>query len=86
MDKELKITISKDGRELRGLYDDQFDWQDLGELHIERATDIVFNKKRQVWVIQILDEGRRELDAGYAKRRDAILAEVEYLNNRGMYN
>jgi len=86
MNREIKITVSKDGRELRGLYDDHFDWQDFGELYIERATDIVFDKRRQVWVIQVLDENRRELDSGHVKRKDAIIAEIEYLNNRGMYN
>jgi hypothetical protein len=85
MFKNLKITISPDGGEMSGLYDEHFNWKDFGELEIERATDITFNKKRQLWVVKIIDEGMRELDFGYTKRSDAVLAEIEYLNKRGMY-
>lgn len=83
---DLKITISPNGKELSGLYAEHFNWKDFGELEIERATDIRFNKDRQLWVVHIIDEGMRELNFGFEKRSDAVVAEIQYLNARGMYS
>jgi hypothetical protein len=81
---EVKLTISPDGSLLTGLYTDKFDWQNLGDLEIVRATDVRFDKEKQGWAVHILDEQDRPLPEIFNKRRDAIDAEMKYLNERGI--
>ena len=81
---EIKITVSPDGTELTGLYVDDFRWEALGSLSIKRATDMKFSKKFQRWVVHVLDEGGRILDTGHVRRSDALKAEVDYLQERGI--
>lgn len=80
---EINIKVSADGKLLTGLYNDKFQWTDLGRCHIKRATEVLFNSDTQKWEVSILDENGRILDDGYIHRKDAIAAEVKYLNKRG---
>jgi len=80
---DISIDISPDGKLLTGLYSDEFGWQDLGECQINRATDVRFDNTDKLWKVHILDEGGRILDNGHANRKDAIAAEIVYLNKRG---
>lgn len=80
---EININISKDGKVLTGLYNDKFQWTDLGTCNIKRATEVLFDAHTQKWVVSILDEKGRMLPGRYEHRRDAIAAEVDYLNQRG---
>lgn len=81
--QEIKITIAPDGKELTGLYTDNLNWNAMGDVSIERATDVRYNNEHKMWMVHILDEGSRILDSGHRYRADAIGAETAYLNKRG---
>ena len=78
---EIKIIVSEDGKELTGLYVDRLHWEQLGELQIERATEVKWDEKNQKWAVEVLDE-QRTLDCMFSMRQDAINHEIEYLNSR----
>jgi len=48
----IKLRISQDGI-VTGLWDDQIDWRNLGQLRVTRASHIEFDEQEQVWTVQI---------------------------------
>lgn len=71
-----------DGDRLVTLYSDQLDLAALGQLHVERASHVEWD--RDGWVV-ILPSGRKLLDEGgrpFRLRAQAIEAEVQYLQSQ----
>lgn len=84
----LKIKVSPDGKEVTGLYSDNFPWAKLGKLKIERASDVFFNPATQKWGIRLtapgalLDRYCGVLPDKFNKRKDAIAHEIAYLQGQ----
>ena len=76
--KNKVFKIFPDGRVLT-IYDDSIQDLCLGDLSVERASNVVFDFVSQTWEVVIEDEVVLE---GFAKRSDAIEAEVKFLNNQ----
>jgi len=81
MSRELVFRISPTGDTVVGLYDDNFDWRELGPIEVERATDVRLNKETQEWEVYVIAEDRT-LPESFVDRAKAIAHEVEYLNER----
>ncbi len=78
----LQIKVSPDGKEVAGLYSDNFPWKNLGKLEIKRASNVYFCHRDQEWKVHILTEGGKldlALPCGFKKRKDAIAYEIYYL-------
>jgi hypothetical protein len=70
---ERLVRISPDGKEVVFLYDDKIPWEDLGKMKCERASDVIFNEERQVWVIKF--NGGGEV-GDFKNREEAIQYEI----------
>lgn len=72
--------IMPDGT-LEGLYDDDFS-SEIGEAKIKRASEVEFDGDKQGWTVRILlgDHAGKFLPGVYTKRKDALAAEVDFLN------
>ena len=78
----LAIRFSPDGTG-RCLYTENIDLSSLGSLSIERASNIEFDNKKQVW--RVMDLGGKPLHE--AKSRQACLDwEQEYFNKDNQHD
>jgi hypothetical protein len=78
--KEKVITITADGSEAYGLYDDNLPWRNLGgKIEAVRASEVRMNDEGR-WEIFIFDEDR-VLPETFLNRSDAIDHEIAYLND-----
>ena len=77
---EKVYRINQDGS-LTGLHDDFL--AGLGESSLQRASRVEFDHDRQGWTVQILigPTAGKFLAGVFARRADAISAEIEHLNN-----
>ena len=70
------FLIGPDGV-IRGLYTDDVPWKVLGRIQVRRASTVEFDETGQGWIVTILET--REILGPFARRRDAIDAEVAWL-------
>lgn len=78
--KEKVITITADGKEVYGLYDDNLPYRELGgKVEAVRASEVRMNKEGR-WEIYIYAE-KKVLPETFKNRKDAIDYEIEYLND-----
>jgi len=75
----MKILITKDGQTVTGLHDDNFPFSTLGDLEINRATDVRFDNQEKLWFVHDPKTGERIIPQGFVSRKLAILAEVIFL-------
>ena len=47
----MKMRITPDGT-IRGLWDDQIDWPNLGRVTVRRASHVEFRDRRQLWYVR----------------------------------
>jgi hypothetical protein len=81
MDRKI-IRISKDGLAVSALYADLL--CGLGEQSVVRASHVEFDNAAQGWVVRIAlgpDAGRM-LPGVFSSRKEALSAEVEFLNEQ----
>lgn len=79
MSTNLTVKIAPDGGAAICLYRDEFNLRDLGEMTVERASDVFFDSEAQKWAVRILGEDERVLPERFDKRSDAISHEIEVL-------
>jgi hypothetical protein len=87
MAKYKTITISADGREAYGLYDDRLGYRELGIVDAIRTTEVRMDKNG-LWEIYLINEDK-VLSERFTDRTDAINYEVAYIEDmvqRGLYN
>ena len=77
--EERVLIISPDGQEVCGLYSDKFPWKEIGELSIERVSDIKFNNHIQRWEIYIRHLNKA-LPKTFGSREKAIVYEIDYIH------
>lgn len=78
--KEKVITITADGKEVYGLYDDSLPYRKLGgEVDAVRASEVRMNKEGE-WEVYIFAEDK-VLPRTFLYRSNAIDYEIEYLND-----
>jgi hypothetical protein len=94
---EHVLVIDKEGT-VKTLYTDLVDLRDFGPLHVERASNVEWDDKRQGWIVQFnstlyLSIPERGWCCGthaiagvvpevFESREDALAAEVDYLQAR----
>lgn len=87
MADEITLFIQDDGI-IEGLYTDEIDLRELGEMQIKRASSVEFDAERGLWVARDAETGERLYDdiAGrwveHKNRTTCIAYEVEYFNRR----
>ena len=87
MAKYKTVTISADGKEAYGLYDDQLGYRELGIVDAIRTTEVRMDKDG-LWEIYLINEDK-VLSERFTDRADAISYEVAYIEDmvqRGLYN
>lgn len=78
--KEKVITITADGKEVYGLYDDNLPYRQLGgKVEAVRASEVRMNDEG-LWEVFIFAENK-VLPETFVNRSDAIDYEIAYLNN-----
>lgn len=78
--KEKVITITADGKEAYGLYDDNLPYRELGgKVEAVRASEVRMNKDGR-WEVYIFAEDK-VLPETFVNRADAIQYEIDYLND-----
>ena len=84
MNKPFKIIISLDGA-ITSVYSDKIDFAKLGDIAINRATEVCFDNKKKSWKIITKPPYFAEsivLAMGFSSRESAIAYEIDYLNSR----
>ena len=84
MNKPFKIIISPDGT-VTSIYSDKFDFAKLGNIDINRATEVCFDNDKKSWKIITKSPYFAEsflLATGFQSRESAIAYEIDYLNSR----
>lgn len=76
---ELVIEITPEGV-VRSLHTDKFPLTFLGNMSVERASNIVFNDNRQTWEVVIEHEGERAVFNDFDTYESARAFEVKWLN------
>jgi len=80
--EETIVRINPDGTAFF-LQNDDYDFEDLGKLKHERASNVVFQDDIQRWVVFVnLPTGVEVLNETFKKRGDAIRAEIAFLNDQ----
>jgi hypothetical protein len=75
----VKIKIDQQGQ-VHAVYSDKLRGLGLGELHVERASDVEFNHESDEWEARVRTTG--ELIAHGPNRDDVIKEEVRVLESR----
>jgi len=78
---DIVVRVSADGNNVTGLYSDQIEYGAIGELGIERASDVRYNHATQKWEVYIRMT-KEVLPETFTKRSMALAHEVAYLNKR----
>jgi hypothetical protein len=80
-----KIICKKDGT-IECVYNDALELQNLGQLTIKRASDVIFNEDHQSWVIQLKKHVKNHEEEYidietciFKSRNEAIKQEINYL-------
>lgn len=87
MAKYRTITISKDGKEAYGLYDDQLPYRELGIVDAIRTTEVRMDAEG-LWEIYLINEDK-VLSEKFTERANAISYEVAYIEDmvaKGLYD
>lgn len=80
---ELVVSVDVDGC-TTALYSEDFDISFLGEKHVRRQCDIVFQEDRQCWDIEYIQEDGTRAQTplkGFTSYRKAQAMEVAWLND-----
>lgn len=78
---KIKLKISKDGKRIIGIHNDQFDMSKFGKVTIQRASEVYFSNKLQKWMVDLYINGEVLNPHGWDTRQEALMAEVSYLMN-----
>lgn len=73
-----KIVIRQG--QLSTLYTDKLPLHQLGRLEVTRASNVEYDNVRGGWTVELADGTM--LDGCWARREDALAAEVEVVNSR----
>lgn len=80
--KHWDVVIMPDGS-IQSLYTDKIPWTQLGEIEVERVSDVPFDTEQQNFQVVDLDGNPLlESDERFAKRGDAIEAEIQHFFSR----
>ena len=75
--KYWDVMINTDGS-ITSLYTDEIPWRELGEMDVQRVSDVVFNTLHQAFEIHDL-KGRSMIGLGlFVLRSQAIQAEIAH--------
>ena len=74
------IIISPDGSEAKTIYSDDLPLREIGELELERASNVVFNHLDQLWHV-VGSDGVMLNQEGFERRDDAIKKEIAVLQD-----
>ena len=86
----MKIKILPNG-DIEMLYTDAIPLHEIGEVSVRRASEVEYDHARGGWTVQFVSGGWLGADGGLAdaaasavfrSRRDALAAEVRYLEAR----
>lgn len=83
MNKPFKIIIFPDGN-ITSVYSDKLDFVKLGNIDINRATEVCFDNKEKSWKIITKPPYFAEsivLAMDFSSRKSAIAYEIDYLNS-----
>lgn len=76
--KEIHIYFTPEGT-VEGLYNDLLAELDLGQLHVQRASNVEFNDNIQCWEVDVIGEG---IVHSCKSRDEAIQWEIKYLERK----
>lgn len=71
---EWQVNVSSSG-EIKTVYTDALDLQEIGQLCIERASNVEWCNELQCWLVDIVP-------GQFQTRSDAIAAEIAYLHSK----
>lgn len=74
-----KQLLIKSNGDIQCLYMDDIDLRKLGELKVERASNVEFDTTKRTWSVRLVESGEI-IGEDFIKRTDALAFEVDYLN------
>ena len=76
--KSIVVSIGEEG-DLSCLYNEEIDLEGLGDAYTRRASNVSWCPARKEWFVALPNGTQLR---GWAKRSEAIEAEIEYLNRK----